>query len=317
MARKQAMPALNADVVGDALMGLLQPRKTLPPKLLYDEAGCRLFESITQLSEYYLTRTELAILRDIGPTLRTALPARACLVEYGASSSVKADLVLRHLDQPCAYVPIDIAPDALSTVQTEIGAAYSGLAVTPICADFLRPVELPASTRGLPRIGFFPGSTIGNLEPSAATRFLQMARHSLEREALFLVGVDLRKDAGRLLAAYDDAQGVTAAFNLNLLTRLNREASADFQLDRFAHRAVWNDAESRIEMHLISLVDQNVRIGGQHISFAAGETIHTENSYKHAPGAFDRIAGIAGWRVVHRWTDPDRLFAMNLLATGP
>jgi len=317
MARKQATPALNADVVGDALMGLLQARKTLPPKLFYDEAGCSLFEAITALPEYYVTRTELAILRSIGGSLREALPSRACLVEYGASSSLKADLVLRHLDQPRAYVPIDIAPDALSTVQAEIRAAYPSLAITPICADFLRAVALPESTRGMPRIGFFPGSTIGNLEPEAASRFLRMTRESLDQEAVFLVGVDLRKDPDRLLAAYDDAQGITAAFNLNLLTRLNREASADFHLDRFAHRAIWNDAESRIEMHLVSLADQNVRIGGQHISFADGETIHTENSYKHAPEAFDRIASLAGWQVVRRWTDPDELFALNLLAASP
>jgi dimethylhistidine N-methyltransferase len=317
MARKQATPALNADVVGDAMMGLLQARKTLPPKLFYDETGCRLFEAITTLPEYYVTRTELAILRGIGGSLRDALPPRACLVEYGASSSLKADLVLRHLDQPRAYVPIDIAPDALLIVQSEIVAAYPGLAVTPICADFLRPVELPESTRGMSRIGFFPGSTIGNLEPEAASRFLRMTRDSLGQEALFLIGVDLRKDATRLLAAYDDAQGITAAFNLNLLTRLNREASADFDLNCFAHRAIWNDSESRIEMHLVSLADQNIRIGGQHVSFAAGETIHTENSYKHAPEAFDRIAGLAGWRVVRRWTDPDELFALNLLVARP
>jgi len=314
MARKQAPPALNADVVGDAMMGLLQARKTLPPKLFYDEAGCRLFEAITTLPEYYVTRTELAILRDIGQSLHDALPPQACLVEYGASSSLKADLVLRQLNHPRAYIPIDIAQDALSIVQAKISAAYPGLAITPICADFLRPVELPEFTHAMPRIGFFPGSTIGNLEPEAASRFLRMTRESLGQDALFLVGVDLRKDAARLLAAYDDAQGITAAFNLNLLTRLNREARSDFALDRFAHRAIWNDSESRIEMHLVSLADQNVRIAGQHVSFAAGETIHTENSYKHSPEAFDRIASLAGWRVVRRWTDPDDLFALNLLA---
>jgi dimethylhistidine N-methyltransferase len=314
MAQKQATPKLNADVIGDALMGLLQPRKTLPPKLFYDEAGCRLFGAITRLPEYYLTRTELAILREVGPALRDALPPRACLVEYGASSSLKADLVLRHLDQPQAYVPIDIAPDALAVVQADMMASYPTLAVTPICADFLRPVDLPASTRSLPCVGFFPGSTIGNLEPQAATEFLRMTRRTLGKDATFLVGADLRKDAERLLVAYDDAQGITAAFNLNVLTRLNREASADFKLDRFAHRAVWNDQESRIEMHLVSLADQNVRIGGQHIGFAAGETIHTENSYKHAPETFDRLAGTAGWNVVERWTDPEGLFSLSLLA---
>jgi dimethylhistidine N-methyltransferase len=316
MAQRQANPALNAGVLGDALMGLLQPRKTLPPKLFYDAEGCRLFGAITRLPEYYVTRTELTILRAVGPSLRHALPRGACLVEYGASSSMKADLVLRHLEQPQAYVPIDIAPEALALVRADIAARFPSLAITTICADFLRPVDLPGSIHTLPRIGFFPGSTIGNLEPNAATDFLAMTRRTLGDGATFLIGADLRKDPNRLLAAYDDAQGITAAFNLNVLARLNREASADFNLDLFAHRAVWNDTESRIEMHLVSLADQHVRIGGQYIGFVSGETIHTENSYKHSPETFDRLAKAAGWSVVESWTDPERLFSLNLLAAS-
>ena len=317
MARHQPILQLDADVIGDALMGLLQPRKTLPPKLLYDETGCRLFGDITALPEYYLTRTELSILRRLGPALRAHVPAQGWMVEYGASSSLKAALVLRHLDRPAGYIPIDIAPDALAGVQADLHLDFPSLEILPICADFLRPVELPAPARDARHFGFFPGSTIGNLEPAAATAFLRLARATLGPGALFLVGADLRKPADRLLPAYDDAQGVTAAFNLNLLTRLNREAGANFDLDRFAHRALWNDAESRVEMHLVSLADQSVRLGRQHITFRSGETIHTENSYKHAPEAFDRIAAAAGWRTIERWTDDDGLFALTLLAGTP
>ena len=302
----------DPQVADAALGGLLALPKTLPSKLFYDEAGCALFDRITELPEYYVTRTELALLERVAPEFARRAPAEATLVEYGAGSETKAAIVLRALDRPAAYVPVDVAGDALHAAAMRLRDAFPGLAVWPIEADFLRPLELPADVDGR-RIGFFPGSTIGNLEPYVAAPFLRSARATLGDGALFLVGADLRKDPAILLPAYDDAQGVTAAFNMNLLTRLNREAGASFDPAQFAHRAVWNEAEGRIEMHLVSLAEQVVAVAGQPIAFAHGETIHTENSYKHTASGFTALAGSAGWRLLQLWTDPDELFALYLL----
>jgi L-histidine Nalpha-methyltransferase len=311
-------PVLDRGVAGAALRGLLAPRKTLPAKLFYDDEGCRLFGRITQLPEYYPTRTELALLRRIAPAVAAALPPRGTLVEYGASDEAKALILLDAAgDRLPDYVPIDVAGGALDALCARLRRTRPALAVHPVAADFLEPFALPAAARGPqagPMLGFFPGSTIGNLEPDAARRFLRQARRTLGADSRFLVGVDLRKDPALLLPAYDDAAGVTAAFNLNLLRRLNREAGATFDLDGFAHRAAWNEAEGRIEMHLVSLRGQAVRLAGQAISFAAGETIHTENSYKHTEAGFQALATAAGWRPVQCWTDPARLFSVHLLA---
>jgi dimethylhistidine N-methyltransferase len=308
--------ALRGDVVADALAGLLAPRKTLPAKLFYDAEGCRLFARITELPEYYLTRTELALLERIGPLVRPLVPERAAIVEYGAGSETKAAILLSALRRPAAYVPIDVAEAELKEGAARLGRRFPGLAVHPVSADFLAPFRLPASVDGLPRLGFFPGSTIGNLEPPTAIRFLRQARQTLGAGALFLLGVDLRKSPSVLLPAYDDAQGITAAFNRNVLVRLNREAGADFELDGFSHRTVWNDQESRIEMHLVSRRAQTVHLGGRAIPFAEGETIHTENSYKHTAQRFLGIAEAAGWRGMQLWTDPDDLFSIHLLEAG-
>lgn len=302
------------DVAALALEGLLAPRKTLPPILFYDEEGCRLFRRITELPEYDLTRTERALLRDILPQIAAAAPAGAALVEYGASDEAKAVLLLDALRAPRAYVAIDTAAAALAALAARLGRTRPGLAVQTLAGDFLRPLALPAAVAGLPRLGFFPGSTIGNLEPAAARRFLRQVRQTLGADALFLVGVDLRKDPAVLVRAYDDAEGVTAAFNRNLLRRLNREAAAEFDLDAFAHRATWNAEEGRIEMHLVSLRAQTVPLAGRTIRFAAGETIHTENSYKHTPDGFARLAETGGWRTRQVWTDPQNRFALHLLA---
>ena len=276
------MPAAGSTVADAAIAGLSQMHKTLPAKLFYDEEGCRLFARITELPEYYLTRTELGLLADVAPPLAAELSAPSVLVEYGASDEAKAELLLRECDRSGAavfpvYVPIDVAVPAL------------------------------------PRLGFFPGSTIGNLDPAEVRRFLRQARETLGADASFLVGVDMRKDPAVLVAAYDDAEGVTAAFNRNLLVRLNREAGADFDPDAFAHRAVWNDAESRIEMHLVSRRAQTVSIAGRSISFARGESIHTENSYKYAPEHFATLAHESGWHTAELWTDPAQLFSLHLL----
>jgi len=298
-----------------ALSGLTRPQKTLPAKLFYDEEGCRLFYRIVELPEYYLTRTETALLRDIAPAVLEAVPAGSVMVEYGASDEAKALCLLGGDDgrRVTAYAPIDVAMPALQQMRARLAASHPHLAVHPVTADFTDPVKLPRAVASMPRLGFFPGSTIGNLDPEDATRFLALARTTLGGQARFLVGVDLRKDPSLLLPAYDDAAGVTAAFNRNILVRLNREAGADFELAAFAHRAVWNDADSRIEMHLVSGKQQIVSIGGHALKFERGETIHTENSYKYTPERFLAIAAEAGWRCTAIWTDPGQLFALFML----
>ena len=301
------------DVASDALAGLLAPRKTLPSKLFYDVEGCRLFGRITELPEYYLTRTELALLREVAPSVAARAPERAALVEYGAGSEVKAAIVLEALRRPAAYLPIDVAGEALAESAARLAARFPTLVIHPIVADFLAPFRLPPAVEAFARLGFFPGSTIGNLEPAVAVRFLGQARRTLGAGAMLLLGADLRKSPSILLPAYDDAAGVTAAFNRNVLLRLNREAGADFPLDGFEHRAVWNDRESRIEMHLVSCRSQTVHVAGHPIQFAEGETIHTENSYKHTPGRFLALAAEAGWRGAELWTDAGDLFSIHLL----
>lgn len=303
----------DADLAADALAGLLAQPKTLPPKLFYDAEGCRLFSLITRLPEYYLTRTELALLDRVGPAIGARVPAHAAVVEYGAGSETKAAILLAALREPAAYVPIDIAEPALTESAARLARALPGLTISPIAADFNAPFRLPAAIAHLPRLGFFPGSTIGNFDPPTAIRFLAHAKETLGAGAAFLLGADLRKDPALLLAAYDDAQGVTAAFNRNILVRLNREAGAGFNLDAFAHRAVWNDTESRIEMHLVSRARQNVPIAGRLIHFDEGESIHTENSYKYTPERLADLARQAGWQRVQLWTDPDGFFSIQLL----
>jgi dimethylhistidine N-methyltransferase len=304
--------SINREIVAEALAGLFSSRKTLPPKLFYDEAGCALFGEITRLSEYYLTRTERAILEALAPALDGLVPRRAALVEYGASNEAKAELLFAACEI-AAYVPIDIAADALAMLSARLADKRPALAVHPIIADFLTPIVLPHEIASVPRLGFFPGSTIGNLDPGAAIAFLARARATLGEDATFLVGVDLEKPPDLLVAAYDDAAGITAAFNRNMLARLNREAGADFVLAAFAHRAVWNPVEHRIEMHLESLTDQIVHIAGTSIPFREGETIHTENSYKFTVPRFTALAMRAGWRVERIWTDRRKFFAIAAL----
>ncbi|MGA3403576.1 MAG: L-histidine N(alpha)-methyltransferase [Acetobacteraceae bacterium] len=310
------VPTVDRGLVDVALSGLSRPQKTLPAKLFYDEEGCRLFYRITELPEYYLTRVERALLPEVAPLVVDSVASGSVLVEYGASDEGKAEFLLTsraRVDAIAAYVPIDVAMPALLQMRERLALSYPRLAVHPIAGDFMEPVKLPAAVAGMPRLGFFPGSTIGNLDPTEASRFLALARGTLGLRSRFLVGADLHKDPSVLLPAYDDAAGITAAFNRNMLVRLNREAGAEFDVDNFAHRAVWNDEESRIEMHLVSRTDQAVRVAGRQIRFARGETIHTENSYKHTAEQFTAIAGSAGWHCRAMWTDPDRLFALYLL----
>ena len=305
----------RADVVEAALDGLTATPKTLPAMLFYDDEGCRLFYQITLLPEYYLTRTETALLTSIAGSLVPDGFSDGVLIEFGGSDETKARILLDRPDSPFrTYVSIDVAAPALSAMQDRLGQSRPDLTVVPIVADFTQPLSLPQL--GSPRMGFFPGSTIGNLNPAAATRFLANARDSLGADAWFLLGADLRKSPKILLPAYNDAAGVTAAFNLNLLRRLNREAGADFDLGSFRHEAVWNDSESRIEMHLISTRDQAVHLGGRTIRFSEAESIHTENSYKHTPERLVEIAARGGWEMRRVWQDHAGLFGVFLFGGG-
>ncbi|HEY0185350.1 MAG TPA: L-histidine N(alpha)-methyltransferase, partial [Rhodopila sp.] len=293
---------VRADVIEPALAGLTATPKTLPAMLFYDDEGCRLFYEITKLPEYYLTRTETALLTEIAPALVPEGFSNAVLVEFGGSDETKARILLDRPDTPFkTYVSIDVAAPALRAMKARLSQSHPDLSVVPVAGDFMQPLRLPPL--GTPRMGFFPGSTIGNLDPDAATRFLASARESLGVDAWFLLGADLRKSPTILLPAYNDSAGVTAAFNLNLLRRLNREAGADFDVAAFRHDAVWNDPESRIEMHLVSTRDQTVHLGCQSIHFREGESIHTENSYKHTRQALIDIARQAGWEMRQVWSD--------------
>ena len=307
------MPPTDRDIARIALDGLLAPRKTLPPSLFYDEEGCRLFYRITELPEYYLTRTERALLADIGPAVAATVGPHATLVEYGASHEEKAGFLLRQPGAFDHYIPIDVAAPELGRLRTRMAETYPAIEVQPLVADFMDLIPLPGLPPHAPVLGFFPGSTIGNLEPAAAIAFLLRARATLGSGARFLLGADLRKSPAVLIPAYDDAVGVTAAFNRNLLVRLNREASADFDPFAFRHEARWNDLESRIEMHLVSLRDQAVTVAGIAIAFAEGETIHTENSYKHTPDRLLALARDAGWTPQAQWVDQVGRFGHFLL----
>jgi dimethylhistidine N-methyltransferase len=304
-------PEARANILEIALAGLTSTPKRLPAMLFYDDEGCRLFYEITRLPEYYLTRTETELLHSIAASVVPDRFRDAVLVEFGGSDETKARILLDRPDTPFStYVSIDVAAPALNAMQSRLAQTHPNLTVVPIVADFMQPLVLP--TLGSPRMGFFPGSTIGNLDPAAATAFLRSARVSLGEDSWFLLGADLRKSPKVLLPAYNDAAGVTAAFNLNLLRRLNREAGADFDLDAFRHEAVWNDRESRIEMHLISTRDQSVRVGGRSIAFREAESIHTENSYKHTLEKLVSIARNAGWESWKVWKDHAGLFGVIL-----
>ncbi|MBQ1543729.1 MAG: ergothioneine biosynthesis protein EgtB [Caulobacteraceae bacterium] len=304
---------LDAPFAADVLNGLAQPQKTIPAKYFYDDEGSRLFEAITALPEYYPTRQETALLADIADDLAAALSDGAALVEYGSGASTKTQLVLDAAPQVALYVPIDISPDALRQAAQRLADRYPGLQVAPLAADFTRPLHLPPEALKRPRTGFFPGSTIGNFDPEDAVRLLGVIRGQLGEGAQLIVGVDLAKDEATLTAAYDDAQGVTAAFNKNLVVRINRELGGDLDPDAFDHRAVWNAAASRMEMHLVSRRDQTLRVAGKVFAIARGETIHTENSYKFTIERLAQLAGQAGWRLLRHWRSPAPSVAIALL----
>ncbi len=295
------------------IAALSRPVKSISPKWFYDEAGSELFEQITALDEYYPTRTEAALLASIAPELSAVIPDGAALVEFGSGASAKTRILLDAAPQLSAYVPMDISVEALDAAARSINADYPALDVWSVAGDFTHPIALPAQVEGRPRVGFFPGSTIGNFGPVGAQQFLGEVRDLLGGGASMIIGADMVKDGQTLVAAYDDARGVTAAFNLNLLARANREIGADFDLDGFSHRAVWNAAESRMEMHLVSRSAQTVHIDGRTFDFAAGETLHTENSYKFTRAGFEALAASAGWRLGRSWVSPPPEFAVFVL----
>ena len=291
----------------DVIAGLSLPQKSLPPKYFYDARGGRLFERICRLPEYYLTRAELALTRANLPAI-ARFAGRGCqLIEYGSGESLKTRLLIRAL-RPAAYTPVDISAAALRGAALRLRREFPWLRILPLQADFSRPVEAPNLLPHARRVAYFPGSTIGNLTPEQAQAFLRM---SADQAARMLVGVDLRKDANLLHAAYNDAQGVTAAFNLNLLARINRELRANFDLRKFAHYAFYDPSRGRIEMHLVSLARQAIRIGTHRFDFDVGESIHTENSYKYSIEGFAALAAAAGFTARKLWMDRKELFALH------
>src|SRR6266852_2397364 len=298
----------------DVLAGLTARPKWLSPKYFYDRAGAQLFEEITALPEYYPTRCELAILRDNAAAVARFVPDGAALIEFGSGSSKKARLLLAAASQVAAYVPVDISSEMLAAEADELRRDHPRLVVVPLETDFTKPFRLPASVAAMPRAGFFPGSTIGNFEPHEACSFLRHAGRILGKGATLVIGVDLIKDAKLLNAAYDDAAGVTAKFNLNLLTRINRELDGNFDLATFSHHAFYNSERHRIEMHLASNKRQKVKIAGRLIEFLSSETIHTENSYKYTLDSFSALARGSGWTPLSAWTDAGANFSIHALA---
>ncbi|MDQ1232420.1 L-histidine N(alpha)-methyltransferase [Sphingomonas sp. SORGH_AS_0879] len=302
-----ADPAFRADV----LAGLERRPRAIPARWFYDRKGSELFEAITDLPEYYPTRAETAILKTICPDLIRHVGKGRAVVEFGSGSSTKTPVLLRCVE-PSAYVPIDISGDFLRDSARNLQQAFPDLPIHPLEGDFMRPLALPAMVADAPKLGFFPGSTIGNMTPAMATDLLRAMRGSLGEGAMLLIGMDRAKSSEVLVPAYDDAQGVTAAFNRNLLDRINRELDGTIPVDAFRHRAVWNDDRSRIEMHLAAERDVDFTIEGRPFAMAAGETIHTENSHKYGPRDAKILLRAGGWTPVAQWSDPDDLFAVYL-----
>lgn len=297
----------------DVIAGLSAMPKRIPPKYFYDSAGSRLFEEITRTPEYYPTRSEHAILRMQAGAIVQHFPTGAALVEFGSGACIKVRFLLDAARKLKAYVPVDISGDFLHAEAAALRKDYPNLAILPVVADFMAPFALPGVVATLPKIGFFPGSTIGNFEPHEACDFLRHAGAILGDGAVMVIGVDLVKDEKTLNAAYNDADGVTAKFNLNLLRRINRDLGGNFKLGAFEHRAFYNRERKRIEMHLASRVRQHVTVAGSSFDFRAGETIHTENSYKYSPESFAAMARGAGWAMLGTWTDAGGNFAVCAL----
>ena len=300
-------PAFRADV----LNGLAEPIPAIPARWLYDRRGSELFDQITRLPSYYPTRTETALLNEIAPELATLTGTGGAVVEFGAGSQTKTPLLLAAV-KPKAYVPIDISGDYLKDSAAEVDADHERVAVYPVVGDFTKDVALPKEIKGVARLGFFPGSTIGNFVPRSATDLLRHFREILGTDSKLLIGMDRLKPVERLLAAYDDPEGVTAEFNLNLLHRINRELGADIPLDAFVHQARWNDMLTRVEMHLVALRDVEFTIEGRRFAFAKDRSIHSENSHKYGPRGGRLLLLAGGWTPIREWVAPNGDFAVIL-----
>jgi dimethylhistidine N-methyltransferase len=307
-----ADPAFRADV----LAGLAAPIPAVPARWLYDHRGSQLFEEITRLPEYYPTRTETALLEANSAEIAALAARDAAIVEFGSGSSTKTPILLRAV-RPAAYVPIDISGDFLRESADALRIEFPDLPIRPVEANFMGPIALPDEIEGLPRLGFFPGSTIGNMVARTAVDLLRAMKETLGQGSRLLIGMDRIKDVDVLRAAYDDAAGVTAAFNLNLLHRINAELDADIPVDAFRHRAIWNDDLSRIEMHLEARRDVAFAVAGQRFAFRAGETIHTENSHKYGHRDSRILLRAAGWGVIREWTDAKKWFSILLAEAEP
>lgn len=305
-------PAFRRDV----LAGLRTCPRAIPARWFYDRAGSELFEAITRLPEYYPTRIETALLAAHGDDIAKRVGAGRAVVEFGSGSSVKTPHLLRAVD-PSAYVPVDISGDFLRAAATALGHEFPALAIHPVEADFMHAIMLPESIETKPKLGFFPGSTIGNLIARSSVDLLRRMRMTLGTGAMLLIGMDRVKDAATLVRAYDDVAGVTARFNLNLLVRINRELSGTIPVDAFAHVARWNDHYARVEMHLVATRDVTFAIEDSHFSMRAGETIHTENSHKYAARDARLLLRAGGWSPVAEWTDAADQFALILAEARP
>ena len=300
----------------DVLAGLSAPIPAVPARWLYDHRGSELFDDITRLPSYYPTRTETALLHGIMPDVAARIPAGSVVVEFGAGSATKTPILLEAIT-PAAYVPVDISGDYLNGSAAELQRRFPSLEVLPVVADFTRPFSLPGGIEHLPKVGFFPGSTIGNFVPWSATDLLRHFRSLLGPGARLLIGMDRVKPVDRLLAAYDEPEGVTAEFDLNLLRRINRELDGDIPVSAFRHEARWNDILSRIEMHLVAVRDVAFRIAGRRFHLAAGSSIHTENSHKYGARGGRLLLLAGGWTPVAEWADPSGDFAEILAVAEP
>jgi dimethylhistidine N-methyltransferase len=307
-----ADPAFRNDV----LSGLAAPIPAVPARWLYDRRGSELFEEITRLPSYYPTRTETALLEKIMPELAARIPKGMAVVEFGAGSAAKTPLLLEAI-APAAYAPVDISPDYLDSATADIRGRFHELPVFPVEADFAKPFSVPPEIADVPKLGFFPGSTIGNFVPRSATDLLRHFRALLSTGSLLLIGMDRVKPIKRLIGAYDEPEGVTAAFNLNLLERINRELDGTIPLDAFVHEARWNDILSRIEMHLLAIRDTEFTVCGRRFSFRAGETIHTENSHKYERRGARLLLLAGGWTPIAEWTDDVEDFSIVLAEAQP
>lgn len=298
----------------EVLRGLSLSPKSLPSKYFYDERGSMLFDKICELDEYYPTRTEVGIMREHGREMADCLGPGCAIIEFGSGSGIKIRLLLEHLKEHTAYVPVDISREQLLRASSELAKDFLDINVLPVCADFSGPFDLPPAAESAPRKAvYFPGSTIGNFLPGEARDFLRGTAQICGEGGGLLIGVDLVKDIGVLEAAYNDSQGITREFNLNILENINRELGGNFRLDRFRHRAFFNTGHIRIEMHLESLEAQTVRLNNHEIYFSQGETIHTENSYKYHLPDFLALAEESGFTVRRVWTDENRLFSVQYL----